>query len=35
LGSAFSTLTFAIVLGIGIVFIAALGRDLVIGAEEE
>ncbi len=35
LGSAFSTLTFAIVLGIGIVFIAVLGRDLVIGAEEE
>jgi multiple sugar transport system permease protein len=34
LGSAFSTLTFAIVLGIGIAFIAALGRDLVIGVEE-
>jgi multiple sugar transport system permease protein len=35
LGSAFSTLTFAIVLAVGIAFIAALGRDLVIGVEEE
>lgn len=34
LGSAFSTLTFALVLGVGVVFIAALGRDLVIGNEE-
>lgn len=34
LGSAFSTLTFILVLGVGIVFIAALGRDLVIGVEE-
>jgi multiple sugar transport system permease protein len=34
LGSAFSTLTFAIVLGVGIVFISVLGRDLVIGVEE-
>ncbi len=35
LGSAFSTLTFAIVLAVGIGFIAVLGRELVIGAEEE
>lgn len=35
LGSAFSTLTFIIVLGVGVVFIALLGRDLVIGVEEE
>lgn len=34
LGTAFSTLTFAIVLAVGIAFIAALGRDLVIGVEE-
>lgn len=34
LGSAFSTLTFIIVLGVGIVFISVLGRDLVIGVEE-
>jgi ABC-type sugar transport system permease subunit len=34
LGTAFSTLTFIIVLGVGVVFIAALGRELVIGTEE-
>lgn len=34
LGSAFSTLTFMIVLGVGIVFIGLLGRDLVIGVDE-
>lgn len=33
-GSALSTLTFAIVLGVGMVFVSLLGRDLVIGAEE-
>lgn len=35
LGSAFSTLTFALVLAVGIMFISALGKDLVIGVEEE
>jgi ABC-type sugar transport system permease subunit len=34
LGSAFSTLTFIVVLGVGIVFVSMLGRDLVIGEEE-
>jgi multiple sugar transport system permease protein len=34
LGAAFSTLTFGISLGIGMVFVYLLGRDLVIGREE-
>jgi ABC-type sugar transport system permease subunit len=34
LGSAFSTLTFIVVLGIGVIFVSLLGRDLVIGTEE-
>jgi ABC-type sugar transport system permease subunit len=34
LGSAFSTLTFIVVLGVGIVFVGLLGRDLVLGTEE-
>jgi ABC-type sugar transport system permease subunit len=34
LGSAFSTLTFIIVLGVGVLFVSALGRDLVIGPQE-
>jgi multiple sugar transport system permease protein len=34
LGSAFSTLTFIVVLGVGIIFVSALGRDLVLGTEE-
>jgi len=34
LGSAFSTLTFIVVLGVGILFVSALGRDLVLGSEE-
>lgn len=34
-GSALSTLTFAVVLGIGMVFVSLLGRDLVIGTEGE
>lgn len=31
LGSALSTITFVIVLGVGLIFVRALGRDLVIG----
>ena len=34
LGSDFSTLTFIIVLGVGVLFVSALGRDLVIGPQE-
>lgn len=34
-GSALSTLTFIIILGVGLVFVNLLGRDLVIGSEEE
>jgi multiple sugar transport system permease protein len=34
-GSALSTLTFIIVLGVGMVFVRFLGRELVIGTEEE
>jgi multiple sugar transport system permease protein len=34
LGSAFSTLTFIVVLGVGIIFVGMLGRDLVLGTEE-
>jgi ABC-type sugar transport system permease subunit len=34
-GSTFSTLTFVIVLGIGMIFVSLLGRDLVIGTEGE
>jgi multiple sugar transport system permease protein len=34
LGSAFSTLTFIVVLGVGIIFVSLLGRDLVLGSEE-
>jgi multiple sugar transport system permease protein len=34
-GSALSTLTFLIVLGIGMIFVTLLGRDLVIGTGEE
>ena len=33
-GSTLSTLTFVIVLGVGIVFVLFLGRELVIGSEE-
>jgi multiple sugar transport system permease protein len=33
--SALSTLTFAIVLGIGVIFVSLLGRDLVLGTQEE
>lgn len=32
--SALSTLTFAIVLGIGVIFVSLLGRDLVLGTQE-
>jgi len=35
LGSALSTITFVIILGVGMVFVTLLGRDLVIGGEEE
>jgi multiple sugar transport system permease protein len=31
LGSALSTITFVIVLGVGLIFVRSLGRDLVIG----
>ena len=34
LGSALSTITFALILGIGLVFVNLLGKDLVIGGEE-
>lgn len=34
LGSAFSTLTFIVVLGVGVIFVALLGREAVIGTEE-
>lgn len=34
-GAALSTLTFILVLGIGMIFVTLLGRDLVIGTEEE
>jgi ABC-type sugar transport system permease subunit len=34
-GSTFSTLTFVIVLGIGMIFVSLLGKDLVIGTEGE
>lgn len=33
-GSALSTLTFAIVLGVGLIFVSMLGKDLVIGSDE-
>jgi multiple sugar transport system permease protein len=33
-GAALSTLTFIIVLGVGVIFVRMLGRDLVIGREE-
>jgi multiple sugar transport system permease protein len=33
--STLSTLTFAIILGIGVVFVTLLGRDLVLGTQEE
>jgi multiple sugar transport system permease protein len=33
-GSALSTLTFALILGVGLVFVNLLGRDLVLGTEE-
>jgi ABC-type sugar transport system permease subunit len=35
LGSALSTITFALILGVGMVFVSLLGRDLVIGGQEE
>jgi multiple sugar transport system permease protein len=35
LGSAYSTLTFIIVLGVGMIFVSLLGKDLVIGATED
>lgn len=34
LGSALSTITFVIILGVGLVFVNMLGRDLVLGEEE-
>jgi ABC-type sugar transport system permease subunit len=34
LGSALSTITFVIILGVGLVFVNMLGRDLVLGGEE-
>jgi trehalose/maltose transport system permease protein len=34
LGAALSTLTFILVLGVGVIFVRMLGRDLVIGREE-
>lgn len=34
LGSALSTITFALILGIGLIFVNLLGKDLVIGGEE-
>jgi len=34
-GSALSTITFILILGIGMIFVTLLGRDLVIGGEEE
>jgi multiple sugar transport system permease protein len=34
LGSALSTLTFLLVLGVGVVFVSLLGKDLVIGTQE-
>lgn len=34
LGSALSTLTFIIVLGVGLIFVSLLGKDLVIGSED-
>jgi multiple sugar transport system permease protein len=34
LGSALSTLTFMLVLGVGVVFVSLLGKDLVIGTQE-
>jgi multiple sugar transport system permease protein len=34
LGSALSTLTFIIVLSVGLIFVSLLGKDLVIGSEE-
>lgn len=33
-GSALSTLTFAVVLGVGVIFVALIGKNLVIGTEE-
>lgn len=35
LGSAFSTVTFIIVLGVGVIFVALLGQDLIAGPEED
>jgi ABC-type sugar transport system permease subunit len=34
-GSALSTIAFILILGIGMIFVILLGRDLVIGTEEE
>jgi multiple sugar transport system permease protein len=34
-GAALSTLTFIVVLGVGMIFVTLLGRDLVITAERE
>jgi multiple sugar transport system permease protein len=31
LGSALSTLTFGIILGVGVIFVSLLGRELTIG----
>jgi multiple sugar transport system permease protein len=33
-GAALSTITFILVLGVGVIFVRMLGRDLVIGREE-
>lgn len=35
LGSALSTITFAIILGIGVIFVSLLGRELVIGRRDQ
>ncbi|HEU0288817.1 MAG TPA: sugar ABC transporter permease [Nocardioidaceae bacterium] len=35
LGSALSTITFAIILGIGVIFVSLLGRELVIGRKDQ
>lgn len=35
LGSALSTITFVLILGIGLIFVNMLGRDLVLGEEEK
>jgi multiple sugar transport system permease protein len=34
LGSALSTITFVIILGVGVIFVSLLGRELTIGKAE-